>query len=162
MFGFAHSFVCCDKLAWFSINFKKSEKISLGKLPPNVGRCSFSAGLNMSEAIQTEPFLTVTEAAARQVGVVRSKEPENSDKTLRLFVEEGGCSGLQYGMVFDEKRDDDRALEFFGETVLVDDFSVNYLRGAVVDYSDGLNDSGFKIKNPNAKQSCGCGNSFET
>ncbi|MCH2592660.1 MAG: iron-sulfur cluster assembly accessory protein [Pedosphaera sp.] len=116
----------------------------------------------MSEAIQTEPFLTVTEAAARQVGVVRSKEPENSDKTLRLFVEEGGCSGLQYGMVFDEKRDDDRALEFFGETVLVDDFSVNYLRGAVVDYSDGLNDSGFKIKNPNAKQSCGCGNSFET
>ena len=80
----------------------------------------------------------------------------------KLFVEEGGCSGLQYGMVFDEKRDDDRALEFFGETVLVDDFSVNYLRGAVVDYSDGLNDAGFKIKNPNAKQSCGCGNSFET
>ena len=116
----------------------------------------------MSEAIQTEPFLTVTEAAARQVGVVRSKAPENSDKTLRHFVEEGGFSGLQYGMVFDEKRDDDRALEFFGETVLVDDFSVNYLRGAVVDYSDGLNDSGFKIKNPNAKQSCGCGNSFET
>ena len=134
----------------------------MGKLTPNVGRCSFSAGLNMSEAIQTEPFLTVTEAAARQVGVVRSKEPENSEKTLRLFVEEGGCSGLQYGMVFDEKRDDDRALEFFGETVLVDDFSVNYLRGAVVDYSDGLNDSGFKIKIPNAKQSCGCGNSFET
>ena len=46
--------------------------------------------------------------------------------------------------------------------MLVDDFSVNYLRGAVVDYSDGLNDAGFKIKNPNAKQSCGCGNSFET
>ena len=116
----------------------------------------------MSEATQTESLLTVTEDAAKQVGVVRSKEPENSNKTLRLFVEEGGCSGLQYGMVFDEKRDDDLALEFFGETVLVDNFSANYLRGAVVDYHDDLNNAGFKIKNPNAKQSCGCGNSFES
>ena len=138
------------------------KKINLGKLTSDMIGCSFSVGLNMSEVIQTEPFLTVTEEAARQVGIVRSKEPENSNKTLRLFVEEGGCSGLQYGMVFDEKRDDDHALEFFGETVLVDDFSVNYLRGAVVDYNDGLNDAGFKIKNPNAKESCGCGNSFET
>ncbi len=116
----------------------------------------------MSDVTQTESLLTVTEDAAKQVGVVRSKEPENSNKTLRLFVEEGGCSGLQYGMVFDEKRDDDLALEFFGETVLVDNFSANYLRGAVVDYHDDLNNAGFKIKNPNAKQSCGCGNSFET
>lgn len=116
----------------------------------------------MSEATQTETLLTVTEDAARQVGIVRAKEPENADKTLRVFVEEGGCSGLQYGMVFDEKRDDDLALEFFGETVLVDDFSANYMRGAVVDYHDDLNEAGFKIKNPNAKQSCGCGNSFET
>ncbi len=112
----------------------------------------------MSDVKESESLLSVTEDAAKQVGVVRSKEPENSTKTLRLFVEEGGCSGLQYGMVFDEKRDDDLALEFFGETVLVDNFSANYLRGAVVD----LNDAGFKIKNPNAKQSCGCGNSFET
>ena len=116
----------------------------------------------MSDVTQTESLLTVTEDAAKQVGVVRSKEPENSNKTLRLFVEEGGCNGLQYGMVFDEKRDDDLALEFFGETVLVDNFSANYLRGAVVDYYDDLNNAGFKIKNPNAKQSCGCGNSFET
>ena len=77
-------------------------------------------------------------------------------------MEEGGCNGLQYGMVFDERRDEDHVLEFFGETVLVDDFSANYVRGATVDYSDSLNDSGFKIKNPNVKQSCGCGNSFET
>ena len=114
----------------------------------------------MSKATQTEPLLTVTEDAARQVGIVRSKEPKNADKTLRVFVEEGGCSGLQYGMVFDEKRDDDHALEFFGETVLVDNFSADYLRGAVVDYHDGLNDAGFKIKNPNAKSTCGGGQSF--
>jgi len=134
----------------------------LAKLTSGMIGCSFLGGLNMSEATQTELLLTVTEDAARQVGIVRSKEPENADKTLRVFVEEGGCSGLQYGMVFDEKRDDDHALEFFGETVLVDHFSADYLRGAVVDYHDGLNDAGFKIKNPNAKQSCGCGNSFET
>lgn len=134
----------------------------MGKLTSGMIGCSFLGGLNMSEATQTELLLTVTEDAARQVGIVRSKEPENADKTLRVFVEEGGCSGLQYGMVFDEKRDDDHALEFFGETVLVDHFSADYLRGAVVDYHDGLNDAGFKIRNPNAKQSCGCGNSFET
>ena len=134
----------------------------MGKLTSGMIGCSFLGGVNMSEATQTELLLTVTEDAARQVGIVRSKEPENADKTLRVFVEEGGCSGLQYGMVFDEKRDDDHALEFFGETVLVDNFSADYLRGAVVDYHDGLNDAGFKIRNPNAKQSCGCGNSFET
>lgn len=134
----------------------------MGKLTSGMIGCSFLGGLNMSEATQTELLLTVTEDAARQVGIVRSKEPKNADKTLRVFVEEGGCSGLQYGMVFDEKRDDDHALEFFGETVLVDNFSADYLRGAVVDYHDGLNDAGFKIRNPNAKQSCGCGNSFET
>ncbi|MDP7051705.1 MAG: iron-sulfur cluster assembly accessory protein [Verrucomicrobiota bacterium] len=116
----------------------------------------------MREAKPIEALMTVTEDAARQVALVRSKEPENARKTLRVFVEEGGCSGLQYGMVFDEKREDDHALEFFGETVLVDNFSAGYLRGAVVDYHDDLNDAGFKIKNPNAKQSCGCGNSFET
>lgn len=134
----------------------------MAKLTSGMIGCSFLGGLNMSEATQTELLLTVTEDAARQVGIVRSKEPENADKTLRVFVEEGGCSGLQYGIVFDEKRDDDHALEFFGETVLVDNFSADYLRGAVVDYHDGLNDAGFKIRNPNAKQSCGCGNSFET
>ena len=116
----------------------------------------------MSEQTLTEPVITVTEDAARQVGVVRANEPENAEKTLRIFVEKGGCSGLQYGMVFDEKRDKDHAVEFFGETVLVDEFSANYLQGAIVDYHDDLNGAGFKIKNPNAKQSCGCGNSFET
>ena len=148
-------------MAWPGANFKISAKIRLAKLTLQAIRGSFAGG-EMSEQTLTEPVITVTENAARQVGIVRAKEPENRDKTLRVFVEEGGCSGLQYGMVFDEKRDDDHALEFFGETVLVDNFSAGYLRGAVVDYHDDLNDAGFKIKNPNAKQSCGCGNSFET
>ena len=116
----------------------------------------------MNEDTLTEQIITVTEEAAKQVAVVRQNEPENAEKTLRIFVEKGGCSGLQYGMVFDEKRDNDHAIKSFGETVLVDEFSANYLKGAIVDYHDDLNDSGFKIKNPNAKESCGCGNSFET
>ena len=74
---------------------------------------------------------------------------------------EGGCSGMQYGMVFDEKRDDDCSAQFYGVAVLVDPFSANYLRGAVVDFKDELNGGGFKITNPKARQSCGCGKSFE-
>jgi iron-sulfur cluster assembly accessory protein len=84
--------------------------------------------------------------------------PENLGK----FVEQGGCSGMQYGMTFDEKRDGDHVSTQDGMTVLVDDFSAQYLRGTVVDYSDALTGGGFKISNPNAKQNCGCGKSFQT
>jgi len=144
------------------LEFQDFYKNALGQVDAAANRRYFVSSFVMSEQTLTEPVITVTEDAAKQVGVVRSNEPENGDKTLRIFVEEGGCSGLQYGMVFDEKRDKDHAVEFFGETVLVDEFSANYLQGAVVDYHDDLNGAGFKIKNPNAKQSCGCGNSFET
>jgi iron-sulfur cluster assembly protein/iron-sulfur cluster insertion protein len=75
-------------------------------------------------------------------------------------VEQGGCSGMQYGMVFDESRDGDFASEQEGVTVLVDAISAQYLRGTVVDFSDALTAGGFKITNPNAKESCGCGKSF--
>ena len=68
---------------------------------------------------------------------------------------------MQYEMVFDQRRPDDLASEHHGVTVLVDPASAGYLRGAVIDFSDGLNESGFKISNPNARQSCGCGKSFE-
>jgi iron-sulfur cluster assembly protein len=76
-------------------------------------------------------------------------------------VEAGGCSGMQYGMVFDEKRDDDLVADFNGVAVIVDPFSANYLRGSIVDFADTLTGGGFKISNPNARQSCGCGKSFE-
>ena len=85
----------------------------------------------------------------------------NPQLALRIFVSGGGCSGMQYGMVFDEKRDDDFSAQFYGVSVLVDPFSANYLRGTVVDFKDELNGGGFKITNPRARQSCGCGKSFE-
>jgi iron-sulfur cluster assembly accessory protein len=86
--------------------------------------------------------------------------PENAGKNFRVYVEQGGCSGMQYGMVFDEKRDGDFASDQAGVNVLVDPVSAQYLRGTVVDFSDELTGGGFKITNPNAKESCGCGKSF--
>ena len=117
----------------------------------------------MSTVIESEVNTTVslTESAAQEIKA-KLNEAENSGKTLRIYVEKGGCSGMQYGMVFDEKRADDTESSFHGVSVLVDQFSATYLRGTVVDFSDALTGGGFKISNPNAKQSCGCGKSFET
>jgi iron-sulfur cluster assembly accessory protein len=109
----------------------------------------------------SEPVIQLTESAAAEVRAMLAKDPQNAGKTLRVYVEGGGCSGLQYGMVFDERRDGDLAAEQFGVSVLVDAVSAEYVRGAVVDFSDSLTGGGFKITNPNARQSCGCGKSFE-
>src|SRR5215813_11185925 len=106
-------------------------------------------------------LIRLTPAAAREVRDLLAK-PENADKLLRLYVEKGGCSGMQYGMTFDERRDGDLISGDQELTVLVDEFSAQYLRGVQVDFSDALTGGGFKITNPNAKQSCGCGKSFET
>jgi len=86
--------------------------------------------------------------------------PENTGKSLRVYVEQGGCSGMQYGMVFDEQRDGDLTGGQTGADVFVDPISAQYLRGTVIDFSDDLTAGGFKITNPNAKESCGCGKSF--
>jgi iron-sulfur cluster assembly accessory protein len=111
------------------------------------------------EAVITNPVLTLTESAAGEVKFLLTK-PENVGKSLRLFVEQGGCSGMQYSMVFDEQRPEDNLGEMHGVSFLVDPFSTQYLRGAVVDFSDSLTGGGFKITNPNARESCGCGKSF--
>ena len=115
----------------------------------------------MSETIPVETVVTLTESAANQVKALQQSDPENANKMLRIYVEGGGCSGLQYGLVFDEKRDDDVQLEFHGSPVVVDPQSANHLRGSVVDYIDSLTGGGFKISTPNARHSCGCGKSFE-
>ncbi len=107
----------------------------------------------------TETILTLTPRAAAEVKDILTK-PENAGKNFRVYVEQGGCSGMQYGMVFDEPRAGDFASDQNGVTVLVDEISSQYLRGTVVDFSDELTGGGFKITNPNAKESCGCGKSF--
>ena len=115
--------------------------------------------MNAKTQIDSQPLVSLTENAANEVRRMLAKEEPH--KRLRVYVEQGGCSGMQYGLVFDEPRDKDRRGKCHGVDALVDEFSANYLQGTVVDFSDGLNDSGFKITNPNAKQSCGCGKSFE-
>jgi iron-sulfur cluster assembly accessory protein len=109
----------------------------------------------------TETILTLTPRAAAEVKDILTK-PENAGKNFRVFVEQGGCSGMQYGMVFDEQRDGDFTSQQDEITVVVDGISAQYLRGTVVDFSDELTSGGFKITNPNAKESCGCGKSFNT
>jgi iron-sulfur cluster assembly accessory protein len=114
----------------------------------------------MSNVTSVEPVLLLTPSALEEVKTL-SAQPDNAGKHLRVYVEQGGCSGMQYGMVFDEKREGDSVSEQQGVTVLVDAFSANYLRGTHVDFSDALTGGGFKVLNPNAKQSCGCGKSFQ-
>jgi iron-sulfur cluster assembly accessory protein len=113
----------------------------------------------MTETLATETVVGLTTRAAAECKSLLAL-PENAGKSYRVYVEQGGCSGMQYGMVFDEKRDGDLAAEQHGVEVLVDPISAQYLRGTVVDFSDALTAGGFKITNPNAKESCGCGKSF--
>ena len=105
------------------------------------------------------PFI-FTDAAANKVKELIEEEG-NADLKLRVFVTGGGCSGFQYGFTFDEvANDDDTTLEKNGVTLLVDPMSYQYLVGAEIDYSEGLEGSQFVIKNPNASSTCGCGSSF--
>jgi iron-sulfur cluster assembly accessory protein len=113
----------------------------------------------METTAATEPVINLTASAAQEVKSLLNK-PENANKSLRVYVEQGGCSGMQYSLTFDQQRPDDFIGAMHGVSVLVDPFSAQYIRGAVVDFSDSLTAGGFKISNPNASQSCGCGKSF--
>ena len=115
----------------------------------------------MTDTTTNEAVINLTASATLEVRELLAR-PENAGKFLRVYVEQGGCSGMQYGMTFDEKRDGDLTSEQNGIPVVVDAFSAKYVRSAVVDFSDALTGGGFKISNPNARQSCGCGKSFET
>ena len=104
-------------------------------------------------------MITLTSRAAQQVRTMHA-ELNAPEKRLRVFVESGGCSGFQYGMSFDEKKDGDTELESEGVPILMDQASLAYLAGSQVDFDDGLHGKGFEIKNPNAQSTCGCGKSF--
>ncbi len=105
------------------------------------------------------PFV-FTDSAANKVKDLIAEEG-NPDLKLRVFVTGGGCSGFQYGFTFDEvANEDDTALEKNGVVLLVDPMSYQYLVGAEIDYTEGLEGAQFVIKNPNATSTCGCGSSF--
>ncbi|OUS09924.1 iron-sulfur cluster insertion protein ErpA [Gammaproteobacteria bacterium 53_120_T64] len=104
--------------------------------------------------------LNVTNNAVHKVKTLVAEEG-NSDLKLRVYVTGGGCSGFQYGFTFDEAvAEDDTQVEREGVTVVVDSLSFQYLAGAELDYSEGLEGSRFVVNNPNAATTCGCGASF--
>jgi iron-sulfur cluster assembly accessory protein len=105
-------------------------------------------------------LVSLTPGAAVKVKELMAEDPEEA-LVLRVAIQGGGCSGFQYGLGFDSAAvDDDIVAEQHGVTVVVDPYSAPYLKGAVVDFLEGLQESGFKIDNPNAQASCGCGHSF--
>jgi len=104
--------------------------------------------------------LIFTDAAANKVRQLIQEE-DNEGLKLRVFVSGGGCSGFQYGFTFDENlQDGDTSFENGGITLLVDPMSFQYLTGAEIDYTEGLEGAQFVIRNPNAQTTCGCGSSF--
>jgi iron-sulfur cluster assembly accessory protein len=114
----------------------------------------------IQERTATTPLLSVTEAAAVKIKQLLAEESDV--EVLRIAIQGGGCSGFQYGLGFDtEAAEGDQELVLEGVNVVVDPFSVPYLQGATIDFLTGLQESGFKIDNPNAASSCGCGHSFQ-
>ncbi len=112
--------------------------------------------------VTTGAEVTLTESAAEQILGLLEREGK-PEAALRVFVSGGGCSGLNYGMAIDESIEEgDTVYSSFGVRIVVDQLSLPHIKGASVDYVDDVMGGGFKIDNPNATRSCGCGNSFGT
>jgi len=104
--------------------------------------------------------VTLTENAARRIAELRVSE-NTPNAFLRLAVSGGGCSGFQYGFSFDdERRDDDFVFERLGVQVVIDEVSLEFVKGGEIDFVEDMMGAYFQVKNPNAATSCGCGNSF--
>ncbi len=105
-------------------------------------------------------MVNVTENAVRHLQNLLSGRANGSGKGLRVQVVKGGCSGMHYEMTLDEKREGDAVVERDGMQFFIDGQSVSYLRGATLDFEEGLTGAGFRVVNPNASRTCGCGASF--
>jgi iron-sulfur cluster assembly accessory protein len=109
-----------------------------------------------------ETLVELTPRAAEKIRELQATEPVGEAEVLRVAIQGGGCSGFQYGLGFDRGAlEGDHELELHGVRVVVDPFSAPYLTGSTIDWLDGLAESGFKIDNPQAVSSCGCGHSFQ-
>ncbi len=110
------------------------------------------------------PRIEVTEVAAEQaLGLLEGEGLDDDVAGLRLFVQQGGCAGLSYGMRFDDDaEEDDTIYEHHGLRVFVDPASLKYIGGSVLDFESGLQAEGFHVENPNVVSECGCGESFRT
>jgi iron-sulfur cluster assembly accessory protein len=113
------------------------------------------------EVDRQDTLVSLTPTAADKIRELMAEDPDSKSAVLRVAIQGGGCSGFQYGLGFDAGPvDDDETLEQHGVTIVIDPYSAPYLKGATIDFLSGLEESGFKIDNPNAQASCGCGHSF--
>ena len=127
----------------------------------NLQALGYDQGMEIAER-PTDVLLDLTPLAAEKVKELMASEPDADALVLRVAIQGGGCSGFQYGLGFDSGvRAGAHELMLEGVRVVVDPFSAPYLQGAKIDYLNGLQESGFKIDNPNAVSSCGCGHSFQ-
>jgi iron-sulfur cluster assembly protein len=114
-----------------------------------------------THATLNEAMIDLTDKGAEKVReFLAAQSEQNATAGLRVGVRGGGCSGFQYMLAFDEERDGDTVIESQGIRLLVDTASAPYVRGATVDFVDGLQGAGFKVDNPNVVAACGCGSSF--
>jgi iron-sulfur cluster assembly protein len=113
---------------------------------------------------ETRPRIEVTPVAAEKaLDLLEGEDLDTDVAGLRLFVQQGGCAGLSYGMRFDEEpEEDDTVYEHHDLRVFVDPSSMNYIEGSILDFEDGLQGAGFDVENPNVVSECGCGESFRT
>ncbi len=135
--------------------------MSQSPAPRNLQALGYDQGMEIAER-PTDVLLDLTPLAAEKVRELMASEPDADSLVLRVAIQGGGCSGFQYGLGFDSGvAEGDHQLVLEGVRVVVDPFSAPYLQGAKIDYLNGLQESGFKIDNPNAVSSCGCGHSFQ-
>jgi iron-sulfur cluster assembly protein len=120
--------------------------------------------MSTESASGTETRIEVTPIAAEQaIDLLEGEGHDTNEAGLRLFVQQGGCAGLSYGMRFDtEPEDDDTVFEHHDLRVFVDPASMRYIGGSVLDFEGGLQGAGFHVENPNVVSECGCGESFRT
>jgi iron-sulfur cluster assembly protein len=105
--------------------------------------------------------ITLTDGAEAKIKELLASQEDASDQALRVAVRGGGCSGFQYALAFDKRRDDDHVFEQNGVSVVVDKTGMQFVLGSEVDYVDGLQGAGFAVNNPNVVAACGCGSSFQ-
>ena len=116
----------------------------------------------METVERVTPIVSLTETAATKIRELIAEEPEGEAAVLRIAIQGGGCSGFEYALGFDTgAQEGDEAYEFHGVTVVIDPLSAPYIKGAKIDFVNSLQESGFKIENPNVTAACGCGHSFQ-
>jgi len=120
--------------------------------------------MSTTEDTPQDTKISVTEEAASEaLDLLEGKDLDTDIAGLRLYVQQGGCAGLSYGMRFEhEPEDDDTVFEHHELRVFVDPSSMNYIEGSLFDYEGGLEGAGFHVENPNVVSECGCGESFRT